>query len=121
MLNDRLASQPNNYVVGGKFSIADLSCFSWVNWAEWAGVETEPFPALHGWLEKVQGREGVKRGSDVPEKFEMKEKMVSTRLFFSCVWLWKAVARPLRSAVLPSASCFSYSLSLGDQRREDSR
>ena len=72
VLNDRLATQPSGWIVGGKFSIADLSCFSWVNWAEWAGVETKPFPKLQSWLEKIQEREGVKRGLDVPEKFEMK-------------------------------------------------
>lgn len=75
VLNDRLAAQPSDWIVGGKFSIADLSCFSWVNWAEWAGVETKPFPALQEWLEKIQEREGVKRGLDVPEKFEMKVRL----------------------------------------------
>ena len=63
--------------MGGKFSIADLSCFSWVNWAEWAGVSTKEFPTLDAWLEKCNGREAVKRGLDVPEKFEMKERMRS--------------------------------------------
>lgn len=62
-------------MVGGKYTIADLCCFSWVNWAEWAGVETKPYPKLQKWLEAIQERPAVKRGVDVPTKFEMKEKM----------------------------------------------
>lgn len=72
VLNDRLATQSSGWIVGGKFSIADLSCFSWIEWAEWAGIETKPFPKLQAWMEKIEAREGVKRGLDVPEKFEMK-------------------------------------------------
>ncbi|KAK4556171.1 Glutathione S-transferase 2 [Recurvomyces mirabilis] len=63
------------WVVGGKYSIVDLCCFSWVNWAEWAGIDTKPFPALQRWLGIIQQRPAVQRGVDVPEKFEMKEAM----------------------------------------------
>ncbi|KAK3710963.1 Glutathione S-transferase 2 [Vermiconidia calcicola] len=77
VLNDRLASQPSSWIVGGKFTIADLCCFSWVNWAEWAGVETKPFPELQKWLETIQQRPAIDRGVNVPVKFEMKEKMKS--------------------------------------------
>jgi glutathione S-transferase len=40
VLEDQLAEQQSKnlglWVVGGKYTIADLACFSWVNWAEWA-------------------------------------------------------------------------------------
>ncbi|CAK1367393.1 unnamed protein product [Cercospora beticola] len=79
VLNDRLAEQEKKgeglWIVGGKYTIADICCFSWVNWAEWAGVETKSFEALQRWLETIQKREAVKRGCDVPDKFEMKEAM----------------------------------------------
>jgi glutathione S-transferase len=81
VLNDRLAYQDavdqGLWLVGGKFTIADLCCFSWVNWAEWAGVETKPFPQLQKWLETIQQRPAIERGVNVPTKFEMKEKMKS--------------------------------------------
>jgi glutathione S-transferase len=81
ILDARLAAQESQghgaWLVGGKYTIADLSCFSWVNWAEWAGIETEKFPALQKWLETIQQRPAVIKGVDVPEKFEMKEKMQS--------------------------------------------
>ncbi len=32
------------WIVGDKFTIADIACFSWVNWAEWAGIDLKPFP-----------------------------------------------------------------------------
>jgi len=31
------------WIVGDKFTIADIACFSWVNWAEWAGIDLESF------------------------------------------------------------------------------
>lgn len=53
VLNDRLAAQDKAgkglWLVGGKYTIADLCCFSWVNWAEWAGIPKEPFPEVQKW------------------------------------------------------------------------
>lgn len=65
------------WLVGGKFSIADICSFSWVNWAEWAGVSTEKFPLVTDWVARIEKRPAVQRGLDVPEKFEMKEAMKS--------------------------------------------
>jgi glutathione S-transferase len=31
-------------VVGDNVTIADIACFSWINWAEWAGVELDELP-----------------------------------------------------------------------------
>jgi glutathione S-transferase len=81
VLNDRLAAQEaagqGLWIVGGKFSIADISCFSWINWAAWAGVETDSFKELERWLKAIQDREAVERGVNVPEKFELRERMKS--------------------------------------------
>lgn len=46
-----------------------------MNWAEWAGIELDPFPKVKKWLDTINERPAVKRGLDVPEKFKMKEKM----------------------------------------------
>ncbi|QIW98746.1 hypothetical protein AMS68_004264 [Peltaster fructicola] len=67
------SSQP--YLVGNKYTIADLCCFSWINWAEWAGVPTKQFSELQKWLETIQQRPAIQKGVDVPKKFEMKEAM----------------------------------------------
>lgn len=79
VLNARLKAQEKKglglWVVGGRYSIADLACFSWVNWAEWAGVGLDAVPEVKKWLEVIQGREATRKGCDIPEKFEMKEAM----------------------------------------------
>ncbi|KAK5019935.1 Glutathione S-transferase 2 [Cryomyces antarcticus] len=79
VLEERLAEQEGKgqglWLVGGKYTIADLCCFSWVNWAEWAGVETKPFARMQKWLETIQQRPAVEKGVNIPDKFEMKEAM----------------------------------------------
>jgi glutathione S-transferase len=35
---------PGPWIVGDKCTIADLACFSWINWAEWAGIGLDDFP-----------------------------------------------------------------------------
>lgn len=69
------------WIVGGKYSIADLNVFCWVNWAEWALGQDflkegrEKFPAIFEWMDVINGREAVKKGLNIPDNFEMKEKM----------------------------------------------
>ena len=79
VLEDRLKSQQtaglDNWIVGGKYSIADIACFSWINWAEWAGIDTKPYPEIEKWMDTIQKRPAVQKGVDVPVKFDVKEKM----------------------------------------------
>ncbi|PVH77010.1 glutathione S-transferase, variant [Cadophora sp. DSE1049] len=63
------------WIVGDKLTIADIACFSWVNWAEWAGVNLDEFPEVKNWADRINQRPAIKRGLDVPEPFKMKEKM----------------------------------------------
>lgn len=58
-------------------TIADLACFSWINWAEWAGIEVKEFQQLKAWLDRINARPAIQKGLDVPEPFEMKKKMQS--------------------------------------------
>lgn len=79
VLEDRLAEQEKKglglWLVGGKYSIADLNIFCWVNWAEWAGVSLEAYPKLKQWLDVINQRPAVQRGLNIPSKFDMKEKL----------------------------------------------
>ncbi|KAL8807945.1 MAG: hypothetical protein Q9182_000411 [Xanthomendoza sp. 2 TL-2023] len=84
VLEDRLAHQATTasnddgpWIVGGQMTIADIANFSWVNWAEWAGVDVQRFRLLSEWLDRMNARPAVKRGLDVPEPFTMKEKLKS--------------------------------------------
>jgi len=65
--------QNGDWLVGDRMTIADIANFSWVNWAFWCGVEIEEFPLLNAWVERINAREAVKRGLDVPKKFTLKE------------------------------------------------
>lgn len=56
-------------------TIADIACFSWVNWDVWAGVDVKQFKLLSAWVDRINERPAVERGLDVPEPFEMKKKL----------------------------------------------
>jgi glutathione S-transferase len=64
VLEERL--QNRQYLVGEKYSVADMSTFTWVRWAPWAGIDLEAFPKLKEWCEKIEKREAVKKGLRVP-------------------------------------------------------
>jgi glutathione S-transferase len=64
VLEERLKNR--KYLVGEKYSIADMSTFTWVRWAPWAGIELGDFPKLKEWSERIEAREAVKKGLRVP-------------------------------------------------------
>lgn len=69
ILEARLSEGNREYLVGkgtGKYSVADMSTFSWVRWAPWAGIELSDFPKLKEWAEKIEEREAVQKGLKVP-------------------------------------------------------
>jgi hypothetical protein len=73
VLEERLAER--EWIVGGKYSVVDISCFAWVRWAGWAGIEIGEFPKLKEWCERIEGRETVKRGLRVPDGEDQIEKL----------------------------------------------
>lgn len=54
------------YLVGEKYSIADIAVFSWVNVAYLAGIDLADFPNLHKWWERINKRPAVQRGLKIP-------------------------------------------------------
>ncbi|KAI1431425.1 glutathione S-transferase [Xylaria sp. CBS 124048] len=65
VLDARLAGRA--YVVGDKFSIADISILGWANFALFAGVDVEvAFPRVHAWIERCCERPAVQRGFAIP-------------------------------------------------------
>lgn len=59
------------YLVGpgkGKYSIADIANFSWVNISLFAGVDLEQFSSLKAWWEGINAREAVRKGVSVPSE-----------------------------------------------------
>ena len=74
-LGEQNIGERGPWIVADKFTLADVACFSWVNWAEWAGVDVKQFKQISGWLDRINSRDAVKKGLDVPQPFEMKKKM----------------------------------------------
>jgi glutathione S-transferase len=78
VLEDRLKEQQAkdqcNWLVGGRYTIADLCSYSWVNWAPWAGIDTSPFPNLEKWVEAIDARPATNKGLNLTNKFDKREK-----------------------------------------------
>lgn len=45
------------WIVGDKLTIADLACFSWINWAEWASISLDDFPYVAFILHQTREQE----------------------------------------------------------------
>jgi glutathione S-transferase len=61
--------QERDYLAGkgrGKYSIADITTFTWVRWAPWASIELNEFPRLKDWCEGIEKRNAVQKGLLVP-------------------------------------------------------
>ncbi len=58
----------NEYLVGNKYSIADIANFSWVHILRFSGVELDDFPNLKAWADRIFARPAVQRGLSIPSK-----------------------------------------------------
>lgn len=70
VLDTRLSQPGRQYLAGkgsGKYSVADISNFTWVRWAPWAGVDLTQFPNLNAWMERIEQRPAVQKGLLVPK------------------------------------------------------
>lgn len=67
MLETQLASHDWEYLVDDKYSVADMSTFTWVRWAGWAGIPLDKFPKLKAWMERIEARPAVQKGLLVPD------------------------------------------------------
>ncbi|KAM3074082.1 hypothetical protein ACMFMF_006106 [Clarireedia jacksonii] len=72
-----------DYLVGpgkGKYSIADIASFSWVNFAYFAGIDLTQFPNLEKWWERIDERPAVKRGTAIPKESNLTNSAYKRRL-----------------------------------------
>jgi len=52
----------------GKYSIADMNAFPWINGHTFCGIETlDEWPAVKAWSQRINARSGVKAGLTVPK------------------------------------------------------
>lgn len=57
-----------DYLVGNKYTVADMSTFTWVRWSGWAGIPMDKFPKLQKWMENIEARPAVQKGLRVPDE-----------------------------------------------------
>ncbi|TVY85137.1 Disulfide-bond oxidoreductase [Lachnellula suecica] len=72
-----------DYLVGpgrGKYSIADIASFSWVNVSYFAGLDLAQFPNVHRWWQAILERPAVKKGLEVPSKSPIVNSAIPERL-----------------------------------------
>lgn len=55
------------WLVGGKYSYADIISWSWIRAGTWAGVDLAEFPKLSAWVDRIEARPAVQRGILVPD------------------------------------------------------
>lgn len=57
-----------DYLVGNKYSIADIASFGWVNILRFSGIDLDAFPNLKAWWERIVARPAVQKGLAIPQK-----------------------------------------------------
>ncbi|KAF7860832.1 hypothetical protein EAF04_008350 [Stromatinia cepivora] len=72
-----------DYIVGpgkGKYSIADIATFGWVNISYFGGVDLAKFPSLEKWWERINARPAVKKGTAIPSESKFVNEPFQRRL-----------------------------------------
>lgn len=71
VLDSHLADNKVDYLVGNKFSIADIAHWGWISAAGWAGIDIDAFPHLKAWEERLWARPSLQKGANVPSPYNM--------------------------------------------------
>lgn len=78
ILDTHLADK--EYLVGNKYSIADIASFGWVNGAGLVFIDFDRFPNLKAWRERIAARPQVQAGLAVPFSSPFAADKVAQRL-----------------------------------------
>ena len=76
-LSGKYTGEPREYLAGkgkGKYSVADIGTWPWVKGWSFSGFteeEMSEFPHLLKWIDRIAGRDAVKRGTG--EKYQQKK------------------------------------------------
>lgn len=60
------ALEGKDYLVGNKYTIADIANFSSANAASLGGIDLKQFPNVERWWAKINARPAVQRGTNIP-------------------------------------------------------
>ena len=78
MLNTAL--EGTDYLVGNKYSIADIASYGWVNVLRFSGVEIDDFPNVKKWADRISARPAVQKGLAIPSKSSFANDAYAQRL-----------------------------------------
>jgi glutathione S-transferase len=73
ILEEQLIGQ--EYLVSNKYSVADVSTFTWVRWSGWAGIPMDKYSKLQKWMDTIEARPAVQKGLLVPDGPDQIEKL----------------------------------------------
>ncbi|KAF1964364.1 glutathione S-transferase II [Bimuria novae-zelandiae CBS 107.79] len=74
------ALEGKDYLVGNKYSIADIASYSWVNILRFSGVEIDDFPNVKAWADRISARPAVQKGLSIPSKSSFGNDAYAQRL-----------------------------------------
>lgn len=66
ILDKQLSTQ--DYLVGNKYSIADIASFGWIHMIRFTGVDLDQFPNVKAWWQRIDARPAVQKGLAIPSK-----------------------------------------------------
>lgn len=72
-----------DYLVGpdrGRYSIADIASFGWVNTSYFSGIILSKFPNVERWWKKIRDRPAVQMGIRIPEPSQVQNGRIQERL-----------------------------------------
>lgn len=79
ILEERLIAQDKAgkglWIVGGRYTIADIACFSWVEWHQWAGVPLDKFPTIQKWKDAIESKSTTEKALNLTGHFELRDAM----------------------------------------------
>lgn len=74
------ALEGTDYLVGNKYSIADIASYGWINILRFSGVELDNFPNVKAWWERISARPAVQKGLAIPTKSSFGNETYEQRL-----------------------------------------
>ncbi|KAI8928702.1 glutathione S-transferase [Entophlyctis helioformis] len=104
---ERQLADGREYMVGD-YSIADIACYGWASFFDYAGVTLETCPHVEKWLHRMAARPAVRRGVNVPtpstlieDNFKFRESKVTAMVDDGQKWIFQSVKPASPQACLP--------------------
>ncbi|KAJ4355435.1 uncharacterized protein N0V89_003451 [Didymosphaeria variabile] len=74
------ALEGTDYLVGNKYSIADIASYGWIQALGFTGIEIDDFPNVKKWADRISARPAVQKGAAIPSKSPFTNEAYAQRL-----------------------------------------